>query len=140
DRLTVQSRDHIILAQAGFRSRATRNNFGHNRALRCLYSERRGQLRSEFLEVNSQPRTSDGAVLFQLGHDVTNQIYRNSEAHTLIHSAPGKNRRVDSAQLATSIDERTTRVCGIDGGIGLDEVFILLFCLSPATGRSYDSH
>ena len=140
DRLTVQSRDHIILAQAGFRSRTIRNNFGHNRALRCLYSERRGQLRSEFLEVNSQARTSNRAVLFQLGHDVTDQVYRNGEAYTLIPSAPGKNRCVDSDQLATSIDERAARVSGIDGGIGLDEVFIVFDSQPPATGGADDSH
>ena len=55
----------------------------------------------------------------ELAVNKTHDRLRNGKTQTLVASARGNNIGVDSHQVAIPVDQRTTAVPGIDGGIGL---------------------
>src|SRR5207244_1042061 len=95
---------------------------------------------SEFLEVNTEPRAGDDALLLQLGHDVANHIHGNGKTDTLIAAASGKDCGIDSDQLTFCIDERAAGISGIDGRVGLNEILIVFDAEPTSSGGADDSH
>src|SRR5207247_670238 len=100
----------------------------------------RRQLRREFLEVDSQSSTRDGALFLQLGHYVTNQVDRNCESNSLVSTASGQDRGIDANQFTAAVDERTAGVAGIDRSIRLNEVLIVFDAEASTAGSADDSH
>ena len=55
-------------------------------------------------------------------HDPPRAIDGNGEAQSLAPAARGQDGRVDADDLAQCVDQRSARVAGVDGCVGLDEV------------------
>jgi hypothetical protein len=55
-------------------------------------------------------------------HHLPNEVHGHSEANTL----PAHHRGIDSDQFPTNVDHGSSRISGIDRGIGLDEVLVRL--------------
>ena len=51
----------------------------------------------------------------------------NGETYALVTAGAGKDRGVDAEKLSIQINKRSARVAGIDGRIGLDEIFISVY-------------
>ena len=62
----------------------------------------------------------DQAVIHRLRH-----ADRHGKPDALISTGLGKDGGIDADQFAVGIDQGAARVSGVDGGIGLDKVFIL---------------
>ena len=56
-------------------------------------------------------------------HDLLGRRDRDGKANAHAAARPGINGRVDAHQVAIHIHQCTARVAGVDGSIGLDEVF-----------------
>ena len=81
------------------------------------------------------------SVLDDLVHHLPRQIHRHRKADTLVAArTAGQNRGVDADQFAAIVDQRSAGVAGIDGRVGLDEVFIVFDSQFRATGSADDSH
>ena len=69
--------------------------------------------------------TQLGVTYLASGHnllrDAIGYIHGNSKRHALVTTRQGKYLRVDADHLTRHIDQRATRVAGVDGRIGLDE-------------------
>jgi hypothetical protein len=65
-------------------------------------------------------------VLHETVGDLADEICRDSKADALETTAATKDRGIDADEPALNVHERTTGVAGIDRGVGLDEVFVLL--------------
>ena len=81
------------------------------------------------------------AVLQDLVHDVAGQVHRNGEADALVaFRAVRDDGGVDADQFAAVVDQRAAGVAGIDGRVGLDEVFIVFDAQVGAAGGADDPH
>jgi hypothetical protein len=47
------------------------------------------------------------------------------EADAHVATAAAEDRRVDTDHLAVEVDQRTARIAGVDGGVGLDEILVV---------------
>src|ERR1700721_559376 len=65
------------------------------------------------------------AVLLQLILDVQSQIDGYGKEHTHIAAGAAVDLRIDADDLAVDVEQRTTRIPGVNGGIGLDEGHII---------------
>ena len=80
-------------------------------------------------------------MLEDFAHDIFRHVDRDGEADALVAARPArKNGRVDANQLAAGVEQRSARVARIDGGIGLDEVFVIFDGKAIAPGRADDAH
>jgi len=72
--------------------------------------------------LNSDETVGNFAEADQFVDGRFDDLRGNGEAHTGERSGAGDEERVDTNQLAVRVDERTARVAGIDGGVGLNEL------------------
>src|SRR5690606_20153850 len=99
-----------------------------------------GELAINGLDANPEPAALDLAVTQQALHDRLGQARRNREADALISARATHDRIVDADQLAAGVDQRTTRVARVDGGIGLQEILVLMNAELAALGSRDDAH
>ncbi|RMT71390.1 hypothetical protein ALP41_00603 [Pseudomonas savastanoi pv. nerii] len=92
------------------------------------------------MNFDAQPATNDLTVLDDRLHDIHCQFGRNSEADALGAAGLGKNRGIDTDQIAAGVYQRTARVTRVDGRIGLNEVFISVEAQLIAPGGTDDPH
>ncbi len=86
-----------------------------------LGPERRRQLLGERLDADAQPTAGHPSGGEELGHDATRHVGRDGEADAL---PDGHDGGVDADHPPVQVEERTARVAGIDGGVGLDEALV----------------
>jgi UDP-N-acetylglucosamine 1-carboxyvinyltransferase len=123
DGIAVERRDEIARPDAGVESGTLHQDVHHGHA-----APRDTELRSLFgrqiLGHEAEPAAHHVAVSQDLLHHAAHQIHRNGEADALRAAVRSiEHRRVDSHQIAASIDQRAPGIPEIDGGVGLDEVF-----------------
>ncbi len=59
-----------------------------------------------------------------MGYDLFGHINRDSEPDADTSSGPGENGSIDSDYLSSAVQEGASAVSRVDGGIGLDEIFV----------------
>jgi len=88
-------------------------------ALVIVHPQGLGGVFVNVLDGDAEPAALDGLALAQLGDDVLGHGGGDGKADPLTRGHDGG---VDADDLAVEVDQRTTGVPRIDGGVGLDEV------------------
>src|SRR6516225_10462713 len=79
---------------------------------------------------------------FRISSITVRQVHRNREADALItFRSVGDNGGIDPYQFTAVVDQRPTRVAGVDGRVGLNEVFVIFDSqVRPAVSGAHDAH
>src|SRR5208283_1347065 len=72
-------------------------------------------------------------------HDVAGKVGGDGEADALVAARTAVDGGVDADEPAFDIHERAAGVAGVDGGVGLDEVFIVFDAEVAAAGGADDA-
>jgi len=72
--------------------------------------------------LDTEDRSTDPAVRDEFGHDPVDRIHRNGKTDTRVPSRRTDDGRVDPDESPGAVEQRTTRVARVDGGIGLDDI------------------
>src|SRR5262249_41171138 len=75
-------------------------------------------------DADTHVAAGDFAVLDQRMHDVLGVVGGNGESDPVVAAGARCDGRVDADDFALEIDQRSAGVAGIDGGIGLQKVFV----------------
>ncbi len=127
DGLAIQCEHHIALLEAGLCRWRIGRNVADQNAAALIQPELLGETRRHVLNVHAQIAAHDFAVLDDLVHDVARHVDRNCEADALVAAALAReNRRVDADQAAVKVDQRAAGIAGIDRGVGLNEILVVL--------------
>ncbi|KPY93045.1 Uncharacterized protein ALO94_05565 [Pseudomonas syringae pv. spinaceae] len=92
------------------------------------------------MNLDAQPAANDLTVFDDRLHDIHRQLGRDSEADALRAAGLGKDRGIDADQIASGIHQRTARVAGVDGCVGLNEVFIRVQAQLVTPSGADDAH
>ncbi len=65
-------------------------------------------------------------MLDQLGHDIFGHVARNGKADSHIAATARIDRGIDTDQLTAGIHEGPAGIAGIDRGVGLDEILVIV--------------
>lgn len=79
-------------------------------------------------DIDSQGGAADASRLDQFGDDQIHSVYRDREADARISTIRAVEGRVDSNQESSRVQERASRVSGVDGGISLNGPCDLSVC------------
>ena len=100
------------------------------------------QFWGEFSGFDANPATGDQAVFDDAFKHLLGYAHGNSKPDAHAAARFGINGGVDAQQIALNIDQGTTRVAGVDGSVGLYEVFecvdaqlVAPQCRNDATGN-----
>ena len=139
--LTVDADDHVALFETGIRSGTVRLHGAHKGASCIGKVECLRHLRVQILNADTEITSDDAATINKLRHHVVRKVHWNGESHTLVAAgAPRKNGGVDAHQFAAHVDQGAARVSGVDGGVRLDEVLVVLDPEVAASGRTDNAH
>ena len=127
--------------QSSFLRGAVGRDIRHQRALGPIKADGLGDRRRDFLHRHADIGAGDLAVRHNLVHHFAGQIHRHRETNALIATGAGRqNGRIDADQLTAVVHKRAAGIARIDGGIRLDEVFVVFNAhVRPACGAD-DSH
>src|ERR1700741_2641709 len=127
DGLPVELGYDVAPLQPGFRAWTVVLHVANQCSLLRRNVESLSEVRCDFLNPYANVSAHHFPVLQNLIHHMLGHVDGNGEADTLITArASGKNRGVDSDQLATNIQQCASGVPGIDGGVGLNEILVVL--------------
>src|SRR5215831_11623575 len=117
----------IASLEASEVSRRSRIDFGDDRCGRGRGEfELAHQGRSGIIEGDPELSPADIARFEDMIHDGTDHVDGNRKADAGIGVARAHERGVDADQIAAEIDKRAAGMAWIEGGIGLDEILVLL--------------
>ena len=86
-------------------------------------------------EITAHDHTAAGEAF----EDIARHVDGNGETDALIAAATTDDGGVNADETAFHIHERATGVTGVDGGIGLDEIFVAIEAKPAATKRTDDA-
>src|SRR4051794_17305300 len=141
DRLAVEADDDVAGSQAGAGGPGGPcESGGHWRSeLRRRSSDLFGQLSRERSDFNIANRPAPHlAVFLQLAEHLASEVAWHGEPDALVAAALAVDGGVDPDQLTARVDQRASRVAGIDGRVGLDEVLVLRQADVVAPRRRHD--
>src|ERR1019366_4636824 len=119
--LAVDGNDGVASLQASLVGRAIGGNVSDGYAARDSINAGHRRIR-DGVELHANRTTRNLVVRSdQLVVNLHHGIGRHREADALVSSATGVNGSVDADHLARHVHQRTARVAGIDGSVGLDE-------------------
>ena len=139
-RLAVYCLQNVSRLDAGLVRRTAAQYPGDHGAAGGWQFEGFCQFGRDVLDFHPDPAARDGAILDDLLHDLLRQADRNGETDAERAAGPGENCAVDADQVAVAVHQCATGVAGIDGGIGLDEIFIGVDAQMAAPQRADDAH
>src|SRR5581483_5642269 len=125
DRLVVEFLDHVAALEAGSFGRAVGRDVTDEGALVTGEIELLRERRRHVLDHHAEVTAHDAATGDEAGHDRAGEIDGDGETDALITAAAAEDGGVDADQTAFRIHERAAGVAGVDGGVGLDEVFVI---------------
>ena len=79
------------------------------------------------------------AVPEDLVHHLARHVGRDGEAHALIAATARQDGRIDPDQVSVHVHQGPAGVAGVNGGIGLDEIFVVLHPHSRPACGAHDS-
>src|SRR6185503_881695 len=103
-------------------------------AVGIAQTERLGDVRGYLLDQHAEPAAGDLTLLLELGEQLGGEVDRDSEADADAAAAAAEDGGVDADDLALEVDERTARVAGVDGDVGLDELVVARLTDEAALG------
>ena len=121
-RPVVEADNHITSLKASFR----RWRIWHDVANQCpfgpLETKLLGNLRGDGLDEDPNVPPYDLALLYKLFHDTAGHVDGYGKPYS---ATAAKDSGIDTDDLAPEIQERAPRVARIDGGVGLNVVFVM---------------
>src|SRR5450830_1575920 len=126
DALTVKAENHIARLHTSFLGRTPLFDRTHQRTFGLAQTEGFGQRLIDLLHRYAQTATRDLAMLQQLLFNLHGYINRNRERQTLIAAGLDVDLRIDANHIALQIEQRTARIAGIDGDVGLNERHVIV--------------
>ena len=138
----VEFQNDVAVLEAGLLRRDYRRSRSPTSAPReFLHAERLGNRRGDILRKDAEVGAGHFTVLQDLVHDVAGQVHGDCKSNALAaFRTVGDDGGVDADQLAAIVDQRAAGVAGIDGRVGLDEVFIGFDAQVGTAGGADDSH
>ncbi len=79
-------------------------------------------------------------MLHDLRHDLAGKADRHCKPDSLVSAVVRQDRRVNADEFAARVDEGAAGIARINGGVGLDEVFIVFDPKIVAPLRADDAH
>src|SRR6266404_942242 len=137
--LAIELDDNIAVSQASLFGGTLGRDITHKGAGRILELELRCQIRSNVLNHNPEIAAGYMTIFDQALHHVAGEVNGDGKANSLVPTAATEDGGINADQPAFSIDERATRVTGIDRGVRLDEVLVVKTDSPGSTGRAHDS-
>ena len=132
----VKGGDDISLADTGLLGRTPLHYVVDQGASGLLQAEGLGQLFGDRLDRHAHPAAADIPLLDKLGEYRFGHIRRYGKSDALPGCHDGG---VDADNLAVDVQQRTARIAGIDGGVGLDEILIRFDAHVGASGSRDDA-
>ena len=126
NRALIDGNHHITHLQPSLRRRRLWLDTGYQHPVVPIHAKGLGHFRRQGLPRDTKAATADLAIFHQLRHQLADHIGGNSEADADIATGRGQNSGIDPNQLTTQVDQRAAGIAGVDGGVGLDEIFIPL--------------
>ena len=123
--MAVEAEHDIAALDATLACRAVLVRARDQRAFGLRQSERLREVRRHFLNLDAQPSAHDAPMRLQLIHHVARHVDRNREADAVVGAGAAVDRRVDPDDLALGVDQRATRVAGVDRRVGLNEIVVV---------------
>ena len=120
-RAPVAAHDHVAADQACLFGGTALAHIGDECACRLVEFEGDGQCLIHFLYGHTQPRMPHFAGGQDLRCNALRDIDGNGEREALTATRSREDLRIDADHFASRIDQRATRIAGVDGGVGLDE-------------------
>src|SRR5215472_8316714 len=125
DIFTVELDDDIATLHAGLVRWAVLVDGRNQRTFGLTQSERLREVRGHFLNLDTQPAANHASMRLELLDHIAGQIDRDGEADAVVGAGAGVDEGVDSDDLSIGIEQRPTRVAGVNRGIGLKVVVIV---------------
>ena len=137
----VEFQDDVTLQQAAALRRAIGADVAHQRAMRLFLAERLGHGRRDVLRDDSEIGAGHFSVFENLVHDGAGQVHGDGKADALIpFGAVSEDGGIDAHQFTAIVDQGAAGVAGVDGRVGLDEVFVGFDAQVGAPGGADNSH
>ncbi len=127
-------------AHAGAVSRTAAHHPGDQDALRVGELVGICHLGGQVVDLDPDPSARHRSGLDDLLHDLARQADGDREPDAHGAAAAREDRGVDADQVARAVYQRAARVAGVDGGIGLNEVFERVDAEVSALQRADDPH
>ncbi len=138
--LAVDADDDVAHGDAGLFSRRSSRDFLHQCAFGGVGDAiGLGAVGIEVGDADAEQAALDLTVLQDLAHDRLGDVHGNGEADADVAAAVAEDRGIDADQLAPQVDERTTRVAGVDRGVGLDEILVAVRIDAAAPECAHDA-
>src|SRR5690606_652523 len=103
----------------------------HEYTLTCTERQLFGNARIDILDLDTEQPALHLAEFEQVISHFTHKTYRDGERITLVHPVVGCNSGVDADEFALKVDQCTTAVARIHGGICLNKRFHLEIVAIP---------
>ena len=133
--MIVEPNDDVAALNAGSSCRSVRPNFRHDSTLDGRHAEVLRHLARHRLYADTEEGPLHGTRIDEFVADPLGQIDRHGKADAFATAAVGRDGRVDADDLSLQVDQRSTAVTRIDGGIGLQVILALGDADSARLGR-----
>ncbi len=141
DRLAVDGQNDVALLNTGSLRRAVRGHVANQGAGYLRRVERLSDRGRDFLRHHAKIGTGYFSVLDDLIHHIARHTNRNGKTDPLVpFRTIRQNGGVDTDQFAALIDQGAARIAGVDGRIGLDEIFVVFNAEVGAALGADDAH
>src|SRR5262249_46709138 len=120
--LAIEAGNHIASLQTTFGARRIRLDLGHDCALCAVQMEELRVLRRNVADADSHISMADFSVTNQCIYGRTHDLGRNGETHAGKRSRRRNQESIDSHYFAFRVNQRSTGVTRIDGGVCLNEL------------------
>ena len=135
----VDAGDHVARLEACRRTWSAVRDARDDGAGDAVETQSFGDLARDGLEEDAEPGTLDLAACGGALDVETHEVGGDREADALRAAGLAEDHRVDADQASGHVDERTTGVAGVDGGIGLNEDLAVGFANLGAGERGDDA-
>src|SRR5690606_3616422 len=122
DLLVVDPDDDVVHLYPGFFGGGARLDIGDQCAAIDFGTERLGAFRVDRGDGDAEQAAANFTEVDDLAHDRARDLRRHGETDADVAAGAGEDRGIDTDEFAPHVHERATRVAGINGRIGLDEV------------------
>ena len=139
DGFAVQFKEDVADLEAGLVGGSALKDLADEGPLPAAEFHGVGHFGGEFLDGDAEPAADDFALFADAAHDLAGQVDGNGEPDAHVSAGPAGDGGVDADDLAAHVDERSAGVAGVDGGVGLEEGFVIGDADARAAGGADDA-
>ena len=124
-RHAVELDDYVAAQDTGLERRTLFLDVGHQRAFGLGQVEGLGEVRRDFLDLDSEPSAHHLAMLLELLHHLLGYVDRNREADPGVAAGAAVDGGIDADDLPLGVEQWAARVARVNRRVGLDEVIVV---------------